>query len=143
MSKMFFFGTMRDARVRETVLGRTEALLNAPVVLRQHAAMKVADKEYPTLRFDPDGEVEGVLVGGLTPNDLARIEWWEDGEYGVATMVVHDTAGYPHEALVHATSVHESAGVLWNFAAFQESVPVYLDKVREWMADAPATAGGA
>ena len=138
---MFFFGTMRDDRVREAVTGRTDLMPPKPAALRQHAAMTIDTgeeeaKEYPTLQFDPDGEVDGVLVGGLTPNDLARIEYWEDGEYGLATMRVHDEQGFVHEALVYATSIHRAGNALWTFAAFQKGVPEYLDEVRSWMVDA-------
>lgn len=131
---MFFFGSMRDDRVLEAVLGRKFSTHSIPVVLKDHAAMTVADTAYPTLRYQPRAMCFGQLRGGLTPADLVRIEFWEDGEYGLATMVVHDHDDQPHDALVYATSIHEATDTPWAFAAFQAGVPEYLDEVREWMA---------
>jgi hypothetical protein len=135
---MFVYGSLRNAAVRALVLGRPDAVPPVPVVLRQHCVLQAVDKEYPVLRAVDDGDAEGVLIGGLTPNDLERLDYWEDGEYGLATMVVHNADGFPHDALVYATSVHESTGLPWSFAAFEKGLPDYLDEVRAWMVDWPA-----
>ena len=137
LQTMFVYGSLRNAAVRALVLGRPDAVPPVPVVLRQHDVAKVVDKEYPVLRVTDDGDAEGVLLRGLTPNDLARLDYWEDGEYGLATMVVHDAEGHPHDALVYATSVHESSGIQWSFADFEKGVPAYLDEVLAWMVDWP------
>ena len=137
LQTMFVYGTLRNAAVRALVLGRPDPVPALPVVLRQHTVMQAVDKEYPVLRVVDDGEVEGVLVRGLTPNDLARLDSWEDDEYGLAMMVVHDADGFPHDAMVYVTSVHESTGLPWSFANFEKGVDAYLDEVRAWMVDWP------
>ncbi len=130
---MFFFGSLRDRTVLEAVLGRPLPAPSVPVVLKDHAAMRVVDAEYPALKFCPGGMCFGQVMGGLTPADLARIASWEDDEYGLAMMTVHDHDDQPTDALVYATSVHAVSDEQWDFRAFQERLPGYLDEVRAWM----------
>lgn len=136
LQKMFVYGSLRNKSVRALVLDRADTVPSVPVALPQHIAMQAVDKEYPVLRVTDDGEVDGLLIGGLTPNDLARLNYWEGDEYALATMVVYDADGFAHDALVYATSEHESTGLPWSFANFEKGVPAYLDEVRAWMANA-------
>ena len=135
---MFFFGSMRDRDVLEAILGRPLPASSVPVVLKDHAAMKVKDAEYPALKFAPGEMCFGQVMGGLTPTDLARIAFWEDNEYGLATMPVYDLDEQPTDALVYATTVHTVSNEPWDFVAFQKGVPAYLDEVHKWMAEMPS-----
>lgn len=131
---MFFFGSMRDDRVREAVLGHpVEDMPSYYAVLDDHVALVIAGESYPTLRYSFGESLTGKVVEGLTDDDLARIEFWEDNEYGLAVMTVHDANGTGREALVYATSQHESSRTPWDFEKFEAGVPEYLAEVREWM----------
>lgn len=134
LRSMFFFGTMRDDRVREAVLGHpVDWMPTHEAVLDDHLAMVVVGEEYPTLRYAFGEQLGGKLVDGLTDADLERIEFWEDHEYGLAVMTVHDIEAVDHQALVYATSQHESSRDRWDFDVYQAGVPEYLDEVRKWM----------
>lgn len=134
LRSMFFFGSMRDDRVREAVLGHpVDGMQTREAVLDDHLAMVVVGpEEYPVLRYAFGEQLDGKLVWQMTDADLERIEFWEDHEYGLAVMTVH-VKGQDHQALVHATSKYESSRDPWDFAAFVAGVPEYLDEVREWM----------
>ena len=80
------------------------------------------------------GAVIGEVVHGLTPTDLARIEFWEDSEYGLATMFVYDANETRHEARVYATTKNRVSGQPWDFEQFKAGVPEYLNVTQEWMA---------
>ena len=43
---------------------------------------------YPILQRDPGGEVEGVVVGGLTKRDVERLSAYEGPRYRIAPLKV-------------------------------------------------------
>lgn len=132
---MFFFGSMLDDRVREAVLGHpVDDMPSFYAILDDHEARAIPGEAYPALRYSFGETLTGKVVEGLTDEDLARIEFWEDHEYGLVTMSAYDANGGGHDVLVYATSKHEASAEPWNFAAFEAGVPDYLAEVREWMA---------
>lgn len=87
--KYFFYGTLMDTAVLETVIGHRVSLSRRRgAVLSGYRRVYRADAWYPILLEDPDSQVEGAVVCGLTPADAARLAAFEGNEYGVVEAQV-------------------------------------------------------
>ncbi len=133
---MFMFGSMRHLDVLTAILCRPiDDLRVIACTLPDHRPVVVEDASYPALKYSTDATVVGELVYGLTPADLERIAFWEDDEYGLATMAVYDANDTPHAAHVHATTSNLLTDDRWHFDVFAAGVDAYLPEVRAWMAE--------
>lgn len=132
---LFNFGTMRDRQILELVLGHA-AEDTQDAKLTGYRTARVKGKPYPALiKTDDDSDVSGLLVGGLSPEDLKRIEYYEEGLYGIKVLSV-TTKGKTVKAKVYAD--YKDLPVLkdkdWNFETFlKEEKPDYIKEVEEWM----------
>ncbi|HUN50909.1 MAG TPA: gamma-glutamylcyclotransferase family protein [Candidatus Sulfotelmatobacter sp.] len=87
--RFFFFGTLMDADIRGIVLGR-------PLPDRQCLAAGIggyrrvfaAGKDFPLLVTESGGRVCGVLVGGLSRVEAARLRHFEGDDYQLARRPV-------------------------------------------------------
>ncbi|KKN37443.1 hypothetical protein LCGC14_0763460 [marine sediment metagenome] len=132
----FNFGTMRDRQILELVLGHA-AEDTQDAKLTGYRTARVKGKPYPALiKTDDDSDVvSGLLVGGLSPEDLKRIEYYEEGLYGIKVLSV-TIKGKTVKAKVYAD--YKDLPVLkdndWNFETFlKEEKPDYIKEVEEWM----------
>jgi len=120
VSDLFFYGSLRDRTLIEIVLGRAvsaDALI--PARAPGHAARRLAHEEYPVLIAEPGGAAEGVLVAALGEDDLARLAFFEEAEYGLAPIMVETDAG-PREALYFRGTDKPPIGEgYWDFAFWQ------------------------
>lgn len=96
---LFFFGTLMDPAVRAIVLGEAEPDGN----VRRGRALGfrrvfVPGRSYPMLRPHPAGRVEGILVDGISPLGLRRLEIYEGPEYRLVALTVEDGTGNRVEA---------------------------------------------
>ncbi|MEM7212513.1 MAG: NUDIX domain-containing protein [Pseudomonadota bacterium] len=136
MKPMFFFGSLRDRELLEVVLDRAvdDADLSAAWA-QDHATLQMQGEPYPWLAAMPGSRAEGVVVAGLSPEDIERLEYFEEAEYGLAPIVL-ETASGPVEA-VYFASTGKLAGKdqSWDFAKWQrESRAVAIEEARELMA---------
>lgn len=89
MMRFFFYGTLLDHDVMALVIGRRlPPSAFVPAHLRGHARRRAKGVSYPILVRDPGGEVEGVVVGGLTARDVQRLVAYEGPNYRVAPLKV-------------------------------------------------------
>lgn len=87
--KFFFYGTLLDPDVMTLVIGRRlppSAFEHA--VLPRHARRRGKGVAYPVVVRDPAGRVPGVVVGGLTSRDVARLAAYEGSGYRIAQLRV-------------------------------------------------------
>jgi hypothetical protein len=92
--RYFFYGTLMDTVVLDTVIGRRVPPSDrSGAVIAGFRRVYRAGAWYPILLPDPDGLVDGVLVSGLTPADAARLAAFEGNEYGVAERPVIPARG--------------------------------------------------
>jgi hypothetical protein len=133
---LFNFGTMRNTRVFETVLGReiNPADLQ-PAYLRAWRTMKVEGEMYPALAKtgNMDSVVEGTLAINLTKDDLKRIDFYEEGLYGLEILPIHTAGG-----LAYAQVYAFNAGVLpigedWDYDWYEANNTEYLTEIVEFM----------
>jgi hypothetical protein len=87
--RFFFYGTLLDPDVTALVLGRRlppAAFVAAS--LPGHARRRARGVSYPILVRDPNGEVPGAVVGGLSARDVARLSAYEGPRYRIAPLKV-------------------------------------------------------
>ncbi len=97
MGNYFFYGTLRSISVLEKVIGKTSNHLNIiPAFAPKSELRLVIDENFPVIIFgDNYRGVEGILVKGLTDDDIARIRFFEDVEFAPKIMSVE--AGGKHQ----------------------------------------------
>lgn len=80
MTSLFFYGTLRDRRLLEIVLGRSaDSIAACPARLPGHAVFWVKDAPFPMIEAVEGQQAEGLLVEGLSQQDLARLNFYEGG----------------------------------------------------------------
>ena len=113
--QFFFFGLLRDADMREVVLGRcVPAGRVRPARLSGARLATLRGYTYPVLVRDAGlhvtgshvtgSHVPGVVVEELTAEDIARISFYESVEYAIETVAVDLADGGSLEARVFATA---------------------------------------
>jgi len=75
---IFLYGTLRHLPLLEIVLGRLPAGA-APARLAGHEVRWVAGQHYPMILPVPGTVAEGVLLRGLSGEDMARLRFYEGG----------------------------------------------------------------
>ena len=90
MHNYFFYGTLRSISILEKVIGnKTDHLEINPSFEPQSELRLVINENFPVIVFDDSySGVEGIVVKGLTEEDIARIRFFEDVEFSPKTMVV-------------------------------------------------------
>jgi hypothetical protein len=135
--RLFFFGSLMDLDVLEVILDRPVPPAEVvPARLDGYQRVRVRGETYPMLVPHPGSSVAGMAVGPLRPPELARVQYFEGGEYALAAHAVTAADGTRLEAfLFHAASHLQHDGTPWDFAAWQRlHKPVFLDMAQAWMA---------
>ncbi|MEX0371703.1 MAG: NUDIX domain-containing protein [Tateyamaria sp.] len=117
MKNLFFYGTLRHVPLLVTVLGRDAVALDvSEASLPGYAALSGPDGLYPVLRQVPDATTQGVLVGGLTDDDIERLDFYEGGfDYDLRTVTL--TSGAQANVYVPSDTVSASDTV-WDLDAW-------------------------
>ncbi|WP_299731669.1 NUDIX domain-containing protein [uncultured Tateyamaria sp.] len=92
MKNLFFYGTLRHVPLLECVMGRmADAPDFDPAVLPGHAVMAARDGPYPVLIRAEGSEAHGVVVRGLSNEDIARLDYYEGGfDYDLQLLTLAD-----------------------------------------------------
>ncbi len=95
LASLFFYGTLRHAPLLAVVLGKDPDRLEAcPAVLADHAVRSVPGEPFPTLIAATGAKAPGLLVRGLTEQDIARLRFYEAGfDFELVTLDVLDARG--------------------------------------------------
>jgi CBS domain-containing protein len=89
MTTFFFYGTLLDHDVMALVIGRRlPPAAFVPARLKGHVRRRAKGVSHPIVVRDPGGEVEGVVVGGLTKRDVERLSAFEGTRYRIAPLKV-------------------------------------------------------
>ena len=134
MRAQFFYGTLCHPELQEVVLGRRPA--SRPARLADHAVRWAEGESFPMILPEPGAVAEGVIVTGLTPEEAARLDFYEGGfGYSVeAVTVAHD--GTTEPALVYRPEAGLwRPGALWRLEEWQARwAPVVIEAARDFMA---------
>ena len=89
MATFFFYGTLLDPDVMALVIGRRlPPSAFVPAILPGHARRRAKGASYPVVVRDAADRVRGVVVGGLTSRDVARLAAYEGPGYRIARLKV-------------------------------------------------------
>ncbi|MEM9139346.1 MAG: NUDIX domain-containing protein [Pseudomonadota bacterium] len=135
-TSLFFFGSLRDPALLQIVLGRPVDDANVQTAeAPDKIALNFAEEAYPYLADRPGQSAAGVVLTGLTPIDLARVEYYEEAEYGLAPIRVETANGPVQTHYFLATDMLAQTDAPWDFAAWRaEERPVALEAAAELMA---------
>lgn len=90
MTDFFFYGTLCHLPLLKIVLGREVASRAAQ--LPDHAVNWAEAQPFPTIQSHAGSLAQGILVQGLTPEDIARLNFYE-GAFDYRTEVLRLTDG--------------------------------------------------
>ncbi|WP_300517508.1 gamma-glutamylcyclotransferase [Aliiroseovarius sp.] len=76
---LFFYGTLRHAPLLRLVLGCESRARTRPAALAGHAVSWAEGQCFPMMHAEPGGTARGVLVTGLSDEDIARLDYYEGG----------------------------------------------------------------
>jgi gamma-glutamylcyclotransferase (GGCT)/AIG2-like uncharacterized protein YtfP len=116
---LFTYGTLMFEPVRR--LHSRRALAAEPATLAGHARRALRGASYPGLVPDPSGCVPGVLLRGVSPALLARLDRWEGTEYVRVPVQVTLASGERAPAFTYRLAARAYARALahdWDAAAF-------------------------
>lgn len=116
---LFSYGTLMLAPVRR--LHSRRALTTEPATLTGFRRAALRGASYPGLVPDARSAVTGVLVRGISPALLARLDRWEGAEYARAPVHVTLASGESVPALVYVLAPHARHRALaydWDASAF-------------------------
>lgn len=119
---MFFYGTLRHLPLLEMVLGRAVLTLNVKAVqLPDHAVYWVKDEPFPMIQPLNGATADGLLVQGLTEEDVARLQFYEGGfDFGLTAIIVQSPIADPvHAQMFFCDPDAWQAGAEWSLADWQ------------------------
>ncbi len=135
MPAVFFFGSLRDRELLETVLARHvagEEIIQANAMGYQTRALK--DEAYPVLIEAEGKSAGGVLADNLTDIDLRRLSFFEDAEYALAPISVMTANGEREVQFFRNTERALISAEPWDFETWKrEERAVALECARELM----------
>ena len=135
MASLFFFGSLRDRDLLCLVLDRVvpqEDII--PATAPGHVARELSDEAYPYLAEDPGATAEGVLVTGLTTHDMARLNYYEDIQYGLAPITVQTPNGPAQTEYFRSTPLANLGDGVWDFQRWErDEKPIAIEAAREMM----------
>lgn len=102
METLFFYGTLLDPHIAELVLGRPlRSCRPLRGTLDDYRAVLVAGKPFPGLVAQPGMSAAGLLVHGITPEEMEKLVRYEERVmYGVETHPIRTEDGATHTAKV-------------------------------------------
>ena len=112
----FFFGTLRERSILETVIGGEGSHLGfLDGHLPDHNARVVQDEDYPVLVPAAGELLPGVVVRGLSGADMARIRFFEDSYYEPLEVCVSTSEGQISCHVFASPEGSEELGEIWDF----------------------------
>lgn len=120
MSALFSFGTLRDPELFHLVVGRPLTAFDVSgAVLRGHAARRAEGFAYPVLVAEDDGALSGILILGLDPEEIDRVQYYESLEYELRALEVETADGRADAHGFFATERLEPSADGWSLDHWQ------------------------
>jgi len=117
----FFFGTLRDAVLLECVIGRsTDHLMMQDGWIDGFAARRANNETFPVLIEQPDARLPGVIVTGLSEEDMSRIRFFEDTFYEASPVTVQTKKGPRPSMMFLMTDLTQATNDIWTFETWAE-----------------------
>jgi gamma-glutamylcyclotransferase (GGCT)/AIG2-like uncharacterized protein YtfP len=133
---LFVFGTLLDAEVLRIVLGRDlPSSCRRCATLAEHSRLQLHDETYPVLVPMNGASVVGVVLT-LSAADMARVRFFEAGEYELQAAQVHDSNGHMLDVFLCAESgTRPGPRYPWTLSQWQrEHKRTFLEQAKRYMA---------
>lgn len=132
---VFFYGSLRDEILLSCVLGRDpEDVSLRPARLLDHEIRAVQGEGFPCAIPAPGAAAPGGLLEDATPDELARIAFFEDDEEFELRPERVETEHGPADALVCRPIGATAPGAPWSYEAWPEAERARLrESAREVM----------
>lgn len=128
---LFVYGTLLDPAVRRLVTGRRDRCAPAPARIGHWRRIAIAGVSYPILVRRPAGVVRGLMLRGLEPRALARLDAYETDEYVRLPAVVATAAGRRRTMLYATARPVVAAPRRWSLADWRmRHRRAFLDRLR-------------
>ncbi len=132
MTDFFVYGTLQIPEVFQAVTGRLAPA--EPARLAEHARYRLKGLTYPGLVAEPGAETEGLLFRRLGPEEVARLDAFEDDFYERPAVSVTTLAGETVRAetyVIPAASRSRIDPCPWSLDEFRrQSLQSFLDRCR-------------
>ncbi len=132
----FFFGSLLDADVRHTVIGRAVPDEDcAQVSLDGYKRVRVENETYPALIAASNQSVEGIAVSNLSADEALRVLYFEGEEYRPEAVLLRYPRGGFDEAYTFLASPDLNlTDEIWDFDHWVEhELDRYIPMTEEWM----------
>ena len=117
--RIFFFGSLMDRDFLGLVLGPdVSALQLEPAVLRGFQRRRARGETFPVLVPHPGGEVAGVVIEGVSPDEVGRLCYYETPDYALHPYPVETSADRRHAHVFIATGRLDAEDTHWEFEAW-------------------------
>lgn len=135
MARMFFYGSLRDAEMVGIVLGRRlSAGSLVPARATGHATRRLTGEAYPLLIPEPGVTAQGVVLTDAGPEDMRRLAFFEEAEYGLAPIIVETAQGPLATQYFRATDKTPPTTLPWDYDHWvTHDRAVALEAARELM----------
>ncbi|RHZ83240.1 hypothetical protein Glove_99g151 [Diversispora epigaea] len=90
----FFYGTLMCREILLHVLesnNNNKNITGIPAVLKGYKRRKVHGEPYPAIIKEENSETHGIVVKGLTPEDMLRLDFFEGDQYAKIEVQVFIT----------------------------------------------------
>lgn len=121
MTPLFVYGTLRHRPLLEQVVGHAIAATDVySAILPDHQVHWAKDQAFPLLRCKAGANAEGLLLRGLSQQDMARLDYYEGGfGYHLAPVEVHTAQGVVAAQVWFPDAGLWQRGPLWDLAAWE------------------------
>lgn len=135
MKPLFFYGSLRDETLVEIVIGRP--LRDGELTLAWvpgYRALRHRDEAYPVLAPEDGGRTEGVLLSPPSDDELHRLTFFEEAEYGLEPITVEGPDGPVEAVYFRGTAKIEATAGPWDFEVWRRNDrDVAIEAARELM----------
>lgn len=132
----FFYGTLMDPQVLSWVTGVPfDPIRLRPAVLSGFRRVYVADVSYPAIYADPESDVTGCLVRGISAAAANRIDQFENDGYDRQNLRVRTANGGDVPAAVYVAGKRMAlTDQDWDFQNWRRRHKRrYLERLKYWV----------
>lgn len=117
--RIFFFGSLMDRDFLGLVLGRDVSDLQLEAaVLRGFQRRRARGETFPVLVPHPGGEVAGLVIDGVSEDEVGRLCYYETPDYALQPFPVETAVDRSHAHVFIATGRLEVDDAHWEFEAW-------------------------
>jgi ADP-ribose pyrophosphatase len=134
MADFFFYGTLCLPELVQIVLGRD--VQTEPALLPDHAVYWAKDHAFPLIMAEAGAKAAGVLLRDLSPEDVARLDFYEGGFGYLTRATLVETASGQVRAQVYFPEPGQwVAGRAWSLTEWEAKFgPTVTATARDFMA---------